>query len=254
MFVANLNSNLSNEQLASDVADLFSKYGEITHVKVSRDSYNRPFAFVQFLNGELISEILGKKHYLHSRTLRIERTKSNSTLKIHSLSQLSYRSTEEIENFLSNFGPIEKLSVHREQLTCTFTTKQAALNALLSLKNSGVSCSLSKPIAGVIIVRNLPFCTLDEISDIFSPFGQILNISPIDVSGMKNSYSDSVLVKFKNLSDALGSVSLDCSEWKSKILRVSLYESYSNYVYPIYPFYFYDGGSDQGGFDVAREP
>lgn len=178
IFVANLNSDISNKQLASDVTDLFSKFGKIYPVKVSRDSNNRPFAFVKFQNGEIISQVLSKKLYLHSRRLRIEKTKSHATLIIPYISQLCLKSLDEIESFLLNFGPIDKLSMHHEQLTCIFTTKEDAMNAFLYLQSSGITCSLSKPIPGHVMIGNLPLdFTESEILNLFLPFGPILHTS-----------------------------------------------------------------------------
>jgi hypothetical protein len=106
------------------------------------------------------------------------------------------------------------------------------MNALLSLQNSGISSSLSKTIPGIVWVRNLPMYTMNEISDLFSPFGQIVDISPLN---------DSVFIKFKNFTDAYQSLSLDCSEWRSKILSVTLYDR-SYYMYPVVPYVYYYSG------------
>lgn len=187
IFVANLNSNIDDQTLACDVFDLFSKFGEIYPVKVRRDSLNRPFAFVNFKIAQNIDHLFDKKFHLHCRSLRIERTKNHCTLEIQNVSELHYDSLIEIEQFLLNFGPIQKLNLHGSSLTCTFTCKQNAMNALVVLQENGVNAVLSKPVQGIIWVGNLPnlsFFTESELLQLFSPFGAIVHIQIFHTSNI----------------------------------------------------------------------
>lgn len=187
IFVANLSSNMDNQKLASDVYDLFSKFGEIYPVRVCRDSLNRPFAFVNFKNGENTYKLLHKKLYLHSRLLRIERTRSNCTLEIPNVSDLQYKSIKEIEQFLLTFGPIEKLSLKGSKVYCTFTSKHSAMHALFFLQGNQIDANLSKPIHGIIWVGNLPDLldfTEEALIRLFSVFGSIIHVQIFHASNL----------------------------------------------------------------------
>ncbi len=74
LFVANLPSSFSDDELEHHLRALFATYGPIRSTKAGRDRKMRPFCFVQF-EAALDDAVFGVPHYLGGRPLRIERSR-----------------------------------------------------------------------------------------------------------------------------------------------------------------------------------
>lgn len=109
LFVASLVFSKSDEELITSVTEHFKVYGPITSVKVLRDTYNRPYAFVQYTSDEDCQLAIKKGHnsLLDGRHLRCEAAKVNRTLFIN---YNRNQGPEAVRKSLTNFGNIE--SVH----------------------------------------------------------------------------------------------------------------------------------------------
>lgn len=109
VFVASLCATKTDDDLCRSVTHHFKQFGELSSVKVLRDTSNRPYAFVQYTNDtdSLQAIKLGHKSELDGRTLRCEAAKVNRTLFINFKQLLT---KVEVENILEKFGQIEGTS------------------------------------------------------------------------------------------------------------------------------------------------
>lgn len=103
LFVANIPAPVSEEQ----IVDTFKTFGEIARVTIPR---NRPhFAFVQFVKPESVDAAMAAPVIIAGQRLRLERSKSNSTLFI---ARMSYSVTpEKLQEICEKFGPVEKVTI-----------------------------------------------------------------------------------------------------------------------------------------------
>lgn len=108
VFVASLCSNMSDDDLCISVTDHFKKWGDLSTVKVLRDTSNRPYAFVQY-NSEAECQLAiarGHNSLLNGRKLRCEQAKVNRTLFLSSPVLLS---EVELKNNLEDFGEFDNI-------------------------------------------------------------------------------------------------------------------------------------------------
>lgn len=108
VFVASLRSNMLDDELCVSVNNHFKQWGQLSTVKVLRDTSNRPYAFVQYLNEKDSKLAIQKGHnsILDGRSIRCEAAKVNRTIFITSPLSLSVVA---VETKLSKFGEIEEL-------------------------------------------------------------------------------------------------------------------------------------------------
>ncbi|ODV66058.1 hypothetical protein HYPBUDRAFT_153587 [Hyphopichia burtonii NRRL Y-1933] len=108
VFVASLCSTLTDDELCISVTKHFEKWGDLSTVKVLRDTSNRPYAFVQYTNDNDCKRAikLGQDSLSSGRRLRCEAAKVNRTLFISSSSKLSENGLKE---YLSIFGEFDDI-------------------------------------------------------------------------------------------------------------------------------------------------
>ncbi|EGV63737.1 hypothetical protein PSN45_004197 [Yamadazyma tenuis] len=108
VFVASLCSTKSDDVLGAAVSNHFSKYGQVTNIKVLRDVRNRPYAFVQYRTDEDCHRAIANGHnsLLHGRKLRCEAAKVNRTLFIDLSTP---RSQSEVRKVIKGLGETEQM-------------------------------------------------------------------------------------------------------------------------------------------------
>jgi RNA recognition motif-containing protein len=143
VFVASLSSVKTDDELSISVTKHFQQWGKLGTVKVLRDTYNRPYAFVQYSNDSDCKTAIEKGHNssLDGRTIRCEAAKVNRTLFVQTpkivLETL-------VRNQLIRFGEIEHLvPCNRVGVTnhsssskfwyCKFAFRDDAIKAFASL-------------------------------------------------------------------------------------------------------------------------
>lgn len=109
VFVASLRSNMLDDELCVSVHNHFKQWGQLSTVKVLRDTSNRPYAFVQYLTEKDSKLAIEKGHdsMLDGRRIRCEAAKVNRTIFITSPLSLSVVA---VESKMSKFGEIEELT------------------------------------------------------------------------------------------------------------------------------------------------
>ncbi|KAI5965625.1 uncharacterized protein KGF55_000987 [Candida pseudojiufengensis] len=152
VFVASLRSSMSDDELCVSVTNHFAKWGQLSTVKVLRDTSNRPYAFVQYVNEQDSKDAIkyGHNSELGGRYIRCEAAKVNRTLFIRSKNLLSEIS---IETKLSSYGEIEDLSPSNSKgqvynnapafqgynnWFCKFVYRDDAIKAYASLTEEGI--------------------------------------------------------------------------------------------------------------------
>ncbi|KAJ1561854.1 hypothetical protein HK405_002457, partial [Cladochytrium tenue] len=143
LFVANLNSARSDEELYEGVHAFFVRWGPLFSVKVHRDLSTRPSAFVQYYRigdaKRAMQEATGS--HLDSRPIRIEQAKVNRTLFLKFGSHFTY---EQILGVLEEHGPVEHLSVLHDKETglskgcgfAKFFSREHAIKAFLAIRRN----------------------------------------------------------------------------------------------------------------------
>ncbi|KAJ1554001.1 hypothetical protein HK405_006289 [Cladochytrium tenue] len=143
LFVANLNSARSDEELYEGVHAFFVRWGPLFSVKVHRDLSTRPSAFVQFYRiadaKRAMQEATGS--LLDSRPIRIEQAKVNRTLFLKFGSHFTY---EQILGVLEEHGPVEHLSILHDKETglskgcgfAKFFSREHAIKAFLAIRRN----------------------------------------------------------------------------------------------------------------------
>lgn len=108
VFVASLCSTMSDDDLCISVTDHFKTWGDLSTVKVLRDTSNRPYAFVQYNSESECKLAIAKGHnsILNGRKLRCEQAKVNRTLFVSSPVLLT---EEELKNNLLEFGEFDNI-------------------------------------------------------------------------------------------------------------------------------------------------
>ncbi|KXS19338.1 RNA-binding domain-containing protein [Gonapodya prolifera JEL478] len=200
IFVANLNSSKTDQQLRWGIIQFFSAWGPILHAKVSRDMMGRTYSFVQFHTPEVaaraIADAQGKM--FEDRPLRIEKAKVNRTLFIARLgNKLTQGSIEEamLRSYLESFGPLQELTFMNNFIVASsrgcalarFRYRQDAIKAYTRtamhpfqdfVVEWGVNCeNLDDGNGASLYITNLPSDTLvSHLLDRFSKYGLIEHV------------------------------------------------------------------------------
>lgn len=113
LFVANLRSSRSDDDLYRSVASHFKEFGKLASVKVLRDLENRPYAFVQYTNDDDCRCAIELNHnsFLDGRKLRCEAARVNRTLFVSGVHAMTL---SEIEQEISEYGEIELIIASTE--------------------------------------------------------------------------------------------------------------------------------------------
>lgn len=150
VFVASLNSNRTDDELARLVTNSFEKWGDILSIKVLRDTANRPYAFVQYATDQECNRAieLGHNSYLDARNIRCEHAKVNRTIFVKSPIQLT---ESHVRDNFDTFGEIEQMVATNGRGTrflnipgdegaynwvCKFVYRDDAIRAFANLPNA----------------------------------------------------------------------------------------------------------------------
>lgn len=148
VFVASLCSTLTDDQLCVSVTEHFEKWGDLSTVKVLRDTSNRPYAFVQYVNENDSKTAIKEGHnsVLNGRNIRCEAAKVNRTLFVRSRYIVSESS---LKRCFEKFGELENItgsdrygnivSKHGKGLKywyCKFAFRDDAIRAFANLSES----------------------------------------------------------------------------------------------------------------------
>lgn len=108
VFVASLCASMRDDELCRSVSEKFKAYGAVTSVKVLRDTFNRPYAFVQYTNDDDCQKAihLGHNSELNGRKLRCEAAKVNRTLFVAATQPLF---ASEIRDLVAKYGDIDSI-------------------------------------------------------------------------------------------------------------------------------------------------
>ncbi|CAI5759418.1 unnamed protein product [Candida verbasci] len=188
VFVASLKADLTDDELCLSVTHHFGKWGQLTTVKVLRDTSNRPYAFVQYTNDEesKLAIKYGHNSVLDGRNIRCEAAKVNRTLFVTFKTIIN---KNEVKLQLEKFGEIEELipstpkggvfkDYHKSYKSwfCKFVYRDDAIRAFASLQdNSDLKIEWSQNIdkAKFRIINNFEKSTKPKF-DKFSIFiGQL---------------------------------------------------------------------------------
>ncbi|KAJ3315763.1 hypothetical protein HDU76_002109 [Blyttiomyces sp. JEL0837] len=141
LFVANLNSSRSDEQLYESCYNYFRHWGELFSVKVHRDANSRPSAFVQYYKIADAKRATAEapQALLDGRMIRIEQANVNRTLFVKFSSSLKYDS---VMGILEKWGPIEDFTLLHDRETgfskgCGFAkyfSREDAIKAFLGIR------------------------------------------------------------------------------------------------------------------------
>ncbi|ORZ05474.1 hypothetical protein BCR42DRAFT_496736 [Absidia repens] len=138
VFVASLNKNIAVKELILSLHKHFEQWGTIISVKVSKDSMNRPYAFIQYERicdaRQAVIQAYGS--LLEGRAVRCEAARVNRTLH---LSSLQFPLVEkDILQQLSKFGEVEDIHfVHDQGIPSAyvkFCYRNDAVDAYMCLK------------------------------------------------------------------------------------------------------------------------
>ncbi|KAL1922791.1 uncharacterized protein VTP21DRAFT_9167 [Calcarisporiella thermophila] len=147
LFVARypcLSSVKSDDQLQKSVWDHFSAWGKLLNVKVIKDSLNRPYSFVQFLNVDDAKRALveAQNSVIDGRHIRVEPARVNRTLFISRLPKTidEYK----LKEVLSKYGPLEDIRVLPNYMTghskgcgyVKFLYREDAIKAYMTLSST----------------------------------------------------------------------------------------------------------------------
>lgn len=108
VFVASLCASMRDDELCRSVTDRFKAYGAVTSVKVLRDTFNRPYAFVQYTNDDDCQRAIqfGHNSELNGRKLRCEAAKVNRTLFVTAAQPLF---ASEIRDVVAKYGDVDSI-------------------------------------------------------------------------------------------------------------------------------------------------
>ncbi|KAL8741398.1 MAG: hypothetical protein Q9190_005989 [Brigantiaea leucoxantha] len=109
VFVANLTSSKSDDELEHLVASVFEMFGKV-YVKIRRDGKGMPFAFCQYENVSDAQRAitLGRGRLVDGRACRTEIAKVNRSLYLSRITG-GYISAAEARQALARFGALEKV-------------------------------------------------------------------------------------------------------------------------------------------------
>ncbi|KAI9824679.1 MAG: hypothetical protein M1819_000832 [Sarea resinae] len=108
VFVANLSSSRTDDELQESVTDAFKGFGSV-YVKIRRDARMMPYAFCQYENVKDAEAAiqLGKNALIDGRRCRTEQARVNRSLYMSRVTGGPI-SQQEAQRALQEFGPIEK--------------------------------------------------------------------------------------------------------------------------------------------------
>ncbi|MCJ1288114.1 hypothetical protein MMC26_007469 [Xylographa opegraphella] len=111
VFVANLSSTRTDEQLEYSVTRVFEQFGRV-YVKIRRDNRSMPYAFAQYENVSDSERAIehGRGIAIDGRQCRTERAKAHRSLYLSRVTGGAI-SEEEACDILKDFGPFEKVWV-----------------------------------------------------------------------------------------------------------------------------------------------
>ncbi|KAI9754451.1 MAG: RNA polymerase II mediator complex subunit [Chaenotheca gracillima] len=109
VFVANLSSAESDQELTRAVHEVFERFGPVW-VKIRRDSAGMPYAFCQYETEDIarLAIVKGRSKTINGRPCRTEPAKVNRSVYISKLSGGPI-SESEVREKLREFGPLESL-------------------------------------------------------------------------------------------------------------------------------------------------
>uniref|UniRef100_A0A8H7K7D2 RRM domain-containing protein n=1 Tax=Bionectria ochroleuca TaxID=29856 RepID=A0A8H7K7D2_BIOOC len=110
IFVANLASNVADEELEEEVMAVFGKFGK-AYVKLRRDTRNMPYAFVQYTSDNDAQRAFERAQgiKISDRCCRVEKAKANSVFAVSKRSGEPI-SEEEAGRLLRPLGPLSEIS------------------------------------------------------------------------------------------------------------------------------------------------
>lgn len=108
VFVASLSATKNDDELCVSVTSHFRQWGELSTVKVLRDTANRPYAFVQYTNDDDCKTAIrcGHDSWLDGRNLRCEAAKVNRTLFLVCSEPIEEL---DVKRLLKEFGEVEQI-------------------------------------------------------------------------------------------------------------------------------------------------
>lgn len=149
LFVGNLDNTKPNVDLQVMVFNHFAQFGQVSSVRVSKDTCNRPYALVHFSQPGVTDVILGQIDgpisnqtalTLNGRHLRIEKSRSNCTLFIKHIP--AEMTEKQVYSILVLAGPLVGFNMLTPALTgsscstalAAFSSRSSALAAANQLK------------------------------------------------------------------------------------------------------------------------
>ncbi|KAJ3240823.1 hypothetical protein HDU81_002676 [Chytriomyces hyalinus] len=246
VFVANLVSSKNEDELFQSVSAHFSKWGEISEIKLDRDVSNRPYAFVQFskISDAKLALAQSQSSILDGRPIRVEPAKVIRTLRIKFSPSLD---ANILENELATFGHIEDFSVLRYRDTqeskgvayVKYFSRADAIQAFLAIrkrpkwaiewvKNQDRQTELDK---SSIFVGKLNEETVTEelLRAKFERYGEIERIQLFTPPNSRQAFA---FIRYMNDNDAELAID-EChgSRWLDRIIKVQYREvnSATNY-------------------------
>ncbi|KAI8612608.1 hypothetical protein BC830DRAFT_1170920 [Chytriomyces sp. MP71] len=239
IFVANLAAGKSEDELFQSCFKHFKKWGEISEIKLDRDTANRPYAFIQFVRIRdakvALSEAQGT--VVDERPIRVEPAKVIRTLRVKF--SPSYPLSQ-VEADFSSFGHIEDFQPLRYRDTgepkgvayVKFFSRADAIRAFLDLrkrprwsiewaKQQDRNTELDKK-SLFIGKLNKDTITEDLLHDKFSPYGEIERIQLFNHTNSKHAFA---FVRYASDNDAeLAIDELHGSRWLDHIIKVQYRE------------------------------
>lgn len=134
IFVASLCAEMSDESLSTSIRGHFSKWGEVSFVKVLRDKQGRPYAFVQYETEESADKALSlaQDTILCDRRIRCEPAKVNRTLFITA----DGLDAATLRHAVEKFGSVDSIVPYHDLKSwfVKYTYREDAISAYGSLK------------------------------------------------------------------------------------------------------------------------
>ncbi|KAJ3196606.1 hypothetical protein HK101_008398 [Irineochytrium annulatum] len=115
IFVANLASRLTDQDLLRNVKAHFDKYGTIVNARVDRDRFQRPYVFLQFQHVRDARQAMreARGDVIDGRAIRIEQAKVNRTLIVSEIP--GWIREEDILKSVEFYGPVETFDIQPTQ-------------------------------------------------------------------------------------------------------------------------------------------
>ncbi|KAI8837954.1 hypothetical protein BJ741DRAFT_577143 [Chytriomyces cf. hyalinus JEL632] len=239
VFVANLVSSKNEDELFQSVSAHFSKWGEISEIKLDRDVSNRPYAFVQFskISDAKLALAQSQSSILDGRPIRVEPAKVIRTLRIKFSPSLD---ANILENELATFGHIEDFSVLRYRDTqeskgvayVKYFSRADAIQAFLAIrkrpkwaiewvKNQDRQTELDK--SSIFVGKLNEETVTEELLRVkFERYGEIERIQLFTPPNSRQAFA---FIRYMNDNDAELAID-EChgSRWLDRIIKVQYRE------------------------------